>query len=352
VAADREAVGKAVEALAQPRSGQFRPWQYRAFAGLLAGLERQGKALTEFFSSRDAVKMEPIFNAARGAATNAAAAVSDRLAAVGVLGRTPSTANGDLPVLGSLLAPQHPSQLQEAALEGLKRSRDESVATILISNWRTLGPGARQQALSLLQSRPEWAQRLLDAIESNRIAAGEIGAAAQQKLTTSKDASVSSRAEKMFVAVRSDRRALVRQYAAELPANGDASKGAALFKQNCAVCHRVHGEGVEIGPDLAMVTGKPTEVLLEAVLDPNSAVEARYLSYNVTTRNGRELTGLISAETPNSITLRSQGGVEEVLLRSDITEMRSSGLSLMPEGLEKAFKPQDMADLLAFLRQK
>ena len=101
-----------------------------------------------------------------------------------------------------------------------------------------------------------------------------------------------------------------------------------------------------------MITGKPTEVLLEAILDPNSAVEARYLSYNVTTRNGRELSALISAETPTSITLRSQGGVEEVLLRNDITEMKSSGLSLMPEGLEKAFKPEDMADLLAFLRQK
>jgi putative heme-binding domain-containing protein len=145
---------------------------------------------------------------------------------------------------------------------------------------------------------------------------------------------------------------LVRQYAAALPSSGDAQKGVVLFRQNCSVCHRLHGEGTEIGPDLAMVTGKPSDVLLTALLDPNQAVESRYIGYNVTTRNGRELSGIISAETPTSITLRSQGGVEEVLLRSDITEMRSSGLSLMPEGLEKALKPQDLADLIAFLRGK
>jgi putative heme-binding domain-containing protein len=101
-----------------------------------------------------------------------------------------------------------------------------------------------------------------------------------------------------------------------------------------------------------MMTGKPDEVLLTAVLDPNQAVEARYVGYNVTTRNGRELTGIISAETSTSITLRTQGGAEETLLRSDITDMRSSGLSLMPEGLEQTLKPADFADLFAFLRSK
>jgi putative heme-binding domain-containing protein len=137
-----------------------------------------------------------------------------------------------------------------------------------------------------------------------------------------------------------------------VPTAGDAEKGRNLFKQNCAVCHRLHGEGIEIGPDLAMVSGKPDEVLLAAVLDPNQAVEARYVSYNVATKNGRELSGIISAETATSLTLRSQGGTEEVLLRGDIAELRSSGVSLMPEGLENVLKPTDMADLLAFVRSK
>src|SRR5205807_798831 len=68
VARDHATVARAIEAIAAPGSGEFRPWQFRAFAGLLAGLERQGKALTDFFNSRDSVKMEPIFNAARATA--------------------------------------------------------------------------------------------------------------------------------------------------------------------------------------------------------------------------------------------------------------------------------------------
>ena len=46
---------------------------------------------------------------------------------------------------------------------------------------------------------------------------------------------------------------------------------------------------------------------------------------------------------------RRQDGKEDVLLRSQIEEMTTSGQSLMPEGLEKDLKPHDLADLIAFL---
>ena len=64
----------------------------------------------------------------------------------------------------------------------------------------------------------------------------------------------------------------------------------------------------------------------------------------------REVSGIMADETPGSITLRAAGGREETLLRSDLKNLRSSGLSIMPEGFEKSFQPQDMADLLALLQ--
>ena len=67
------------------------------------------------------------------------------------------------------------------------------------------------------------------------------------------------------------------------------------------------------------------------------------------TQSGREISGIITAETPNSITLRGANGMEEVILRTDLKELTSSGLSLMPEGFEKIFKPQDLADLIAYI---
>jgi len=130
---------------------------------------------------------------------------------------------------------------------------------------------------------------------------------------------------------------------------GQVRDFAALFRQNCSTCHRFKGEGHEIGVDLNTLAGKPVQTLLMAILDPNQAVEARYVNYNARTRSDREVSGVITAETATSITLRSPGGNEEVILRSDLKELTSSGLSLMPEGLEKALDPQAMADLISYL---
>ena len=66
--------------------------------------------------------------------------------------------------------------------------------------------------------------------------------------------------------------------------------------------------------------------------------------------DGTVLTGILATETATSITLRQQGGKEAVIPRSEIDELKSSGQSLMPEGLERNIPPQDMADLLSFIK--
>src|SRR5262249_9520473 len=83
--------------------------------------------------------------------------------------------------------------------------------------------------------------------------------------------------------------------------------------------------------------------------DPNQAVEARYVNYSAVTKSGREISGIVAAETPSSVTLRSAGGVEETVLRTDLSDFSSSALSLMPEGFEKILNPQEVADLIAYL---
>jgi len=88
------------------------------------------------------------------------------------------------------------------------------------------------------------------------------------------------------------------------------------------------------------------------VLDPNQAFESKYINYTAVTKSGREIGGIIAAETANSITLRNAGGTDEVVLRSDLQELTSSRLSLMPEGFENLLKPQDMADLIAHMRNR
>jgi putative heme-binding domain-containing protein len=149
---------------------------------------------------------------------------------------------------------------------------------------------------------------------------------------------------------RAERAKVLERYVGVPQLAGDSRNGAALFKQNCAQCHRLRGEGTEVGPDLGMMSEKPVVQLVEAILDPNAAVEERYRGFSVATRDGRDLTGIIVAETPTTITLRGPNQPEQTLLRGELKELTRSGLSLMPDGLESALTPQQLADLIAFVR--
>ncbi len=149
-----------------------------------------------------------------------------------------------------------------------------------------------------------------------------------------------------------DRAKVVASYAPVSTLKGDAQRGHTLFTQQCAICHRLKNEGKEVGPDLAMVTDKPDDWLLTALFDPNAAVEPRYQALMVKLKNGTELSGVVAGETGNNLTLRLPGGTEFPVLRADIAEEKPTGRSLMPEGLETVLKPQDVADVIAWLRAR
>lgn len=147
-----------------------------------------------------------------------------------------------------------------------------------------------------------------------------------------------------------DRAGVIAQYADLAKTKGDSARGRVHFQSNCALCHRLKGEGKEVGPDLEMVRGKPTDWLLGAILDPAAAIEARYATRTVTTNNGETFIGIIAAETANSLTFRLPGGIDHPILRDNIKALNPADLSLMPAGFESALDLQAMADLLSWLR--
>jgi putative heme-binding domain-containing protein len=143
---------------------------------------------------------------------------------------------------------------------------------------------------------------------------------------------------------------VLEQYAPALQRKGDALRGREVFRQNCATCHQVGGVGVRVGPDISDTRTKTAEMLLRDILNPNAAIDSNYVSYTVQTKSGKEISGLIISESAASVTLQRAEAQTETVLRQDIEEMRSSGVSLMPEGLEKTITMDQMADLLAFLK--
>ncbi len=101
-----------------------------------------------------------------------------------------------------------------------------------------------------------------------------------------------------------------------------------------------------------MVTSKPADWLLTAILDPSQAIDPRYRGWTIEGKTGDEWSGLISAETANNLVVRMAGGLEQPILRDDIAGMEPMKQSLMPAGFETAMKPQDLADLLRWIQSR
>lgn len=147
-----------------------------------------------------------------------------------------------------------------------------------------------------------------------------------------------------------NRQKVVARYVANTgKLEGDARRGTAVFQKVCMICHKVGDLGVEVGPDLKTVAAKPREQLIEAIFDPNRAVEQRNAATQVTKKDKTLVVGQLVAETPGNLTIRLPGGAEIVVLRTDIQELKTLTTSIMPEGLESVLTAQDVTDVLTFI---
>ncbi|MBX6315350.1 MAG: HEAT repeat domain-containing protein, partial [Isosphaeraceae bacterium] len=330
------------------------PWQFAALAGLLDAAERAKKPLDRWGGDdpgwkQALARLPEVIASARRLAGEDEAPEEARLSAIRVLGRLGSQAAEDRSALAALLRPQVPPRLQQAAVAALGRGRDEKTPEVLLADWKGYTPALRAAILDTLLSRDAWASALLFALEDTCVPPAEIGPAHRRRLLEHRDPKIRVRAQEVFSDAGSPRAEIVMRYREALDLPGDPRAGEAVFRRACASCHRLRGEGAEVGPDLTTLADKSPETLLIAILDPNRAFEARYQDYAIQTTDGRVLSGLIAAETATSVTLRRQEGKEETLLRSEIEAMAATGRSLMPEGLEKDLSTRDLADLIALL---
>lgn len=339
------------------KQGRYERWQYAAIEQFLVSLDRRFATPDKWLESLSpehrpvASRLQALLTVARTLAANDEATLDDRVAAVRVLGRL-SDSRSDLELLQELITPRSPSDLQSAALTTLSRMRSNDVAPALIAGFKSLAPSQRAQASAILLSRDAWCNQFMDAIVADKIAPADLDAATRQRLLDHRTKSVAQRAAKILaVGLNSDRARLVAEYLPVVRAGGDAQLGSQLFKTRCSQCHKLGDVGHAVGPDLLSLTDKSADALLTAVLDPNRAVETKFLAFIVVTKAGGVQTGLMASETAGSITLRAAEGKETTLLRSEIEEIQSMSKSLMPEGLERELKPADLAALVSYIRR-
>ena len=253
-------------------------------------------------------------------------------------------------IMVDLLDLTEPFGVRAAVIETLGSYTDDQAAEMLIANWRSLGPSLRSRAAETLLSRANWVTLLLNAVQTERIARGEIDPARIQLLKAHPDKNIAQRVADIFMSSpNGDRFDVIKEYQSALDTLGDVGKGKEVFKKVCSACHRLENIGTSVGADLNGIRNRGLPAVLLNILDPNREVKPKYLTYVLIDVKGRATTGMITSENANSITLQKPDGTNTTILRTEIEVLQSTGLSFMPEGLEKQVSKQQMADLLSYL---
>ena len=301
-----------------------------------------------------------VFAAARRIAVNEAADRTIRIAAIALLGRISADRQADRAILVDLLEPARSIETRSPAIQSLARMKElKHVYQI----WSRIGPATRIETIDLALSRRDSTAELVAVIERGEVSPAEIDAPRRRAFADRADPELKPRIEAFFhTSASTDRAPIVQRYLDEmkrLEATREAKptrrsqrvddRGMHVFERVCASCHRLGVIGHDVGPDLAALTDRSTEAFVAAILDPNREVDARYAAYTAALRDGRVFTGLVVAETADTIQLKTQDGKLEAILRGDLEELKGSGKSLMPEGLERDLKPIDLIDLIAYL---
>jgi putative membrane-bound dehydrogenase-like protein len=277
--------------------------------------------------------------------------LAQRVAAVRLLGRGPFAPLAE--TAPALLNPRVPPELQLAAVRALSLQTSSKVASLLLNAWPEGSPSVRRELTEALFARSERLATLIEAMAKKKVLAAQIEPVRLNQLRKHPDAKLRARALKVLEGqVAPERRKVVETYRPALDLKADVERGKKVFGKTCATCHKLEGVGVQVGPDLlSALANKSSEQLLIDILDPSREVDPRYLAYQVTTRRGQIMTGMIATETASSLTLRRGEGAEDVVLRGQIESVESTGKSLMPENLEMQLSKQELADVIAYLRK-
>ncbi|HYV28392.1 MAG TPA: c-type cytochrome, partial [Candidatus Eisenbacteria bacterium] len=268
---------------------------------------------------------------------------------LGELGQTSSMES----ILGLVISGE-PESIQLAALGALQRMPNTDSGKLL-EIYPTLKGRVRSKAREVLLSREPSALAFLKEIDSGKLSTTEIPLEELPKIALLKDKESDDLVRKHWGNVTGgtpeEKLAVVRRFNNDLrAADGDKTRGHEVFTKTCAICHRLFGEGAQVGPDLTGANRKDRDYLLVNIVDPSAVIRKEFLNYNVEMTDGQFVTGLIAEQSADRITLLAANNERTTIGRDKIKSLQESPVSLMPENLLNALKPQELRDLFAYLQ--
>lgn len=247
-------------------------------------------------------------------------------------------------VVQALARPEMPATLQSAIVAALDESGGVEA---IVPAFGTLKREQQTQAFEAILKRPEATGALLDAVKAGSIDRAIFAPGDVARLRSHPNKQIAKRANDLFKVNNAAKDAIIAKLTPEVEKPGNAANGKMLFTAACAVCHKLGDIGVGVGPPLdGMGAHGPAELLIH-IVDPNREVDPSFWAFNITTKKGETLVGVVTSENSATVTLATQVGVREIA-KSDIDKRENTRRSLMPEGLD-ALGPESLRDILAFI---
>jgi putative heme-binding domain-containing protein len=232
---------------------------------------------------------------------------------------------------------------------------DAETPTAILKAYPSLSAAEKTDAVQTLASRPAFATALLDAVEKGTVPKSDVTAFTARQILALNDRAVTAKLEKVWgtirpaSATRSAQTAKLKSLLTpDLLQSADLANGRAVYARSCASCHRLFGEGGDVGPELTGSQRANLDYVLENVLDPSAVVPGEYRMTAFTLTDGRVLTGIVRRETKQAVTVRTVN--EEVTVPvGEIEARRQTPHSVMPDGLLDALTDAEIRDLVAYL---
>lgn len=282
---------------------------------------------------------------------DATADIDDRLDALrGLTGRKRPEVK---PVLQQLV---QDDDLRKHAIRSIAAFDDETLTDELLNSYASLSPDDKLEAIQTLASRPNSGWKLTNAIKEGSIPRRDIPAWIARLLRRvvgngflevwgpldQTDANKEAQFAKFRTLLNSD----------ALRA-ASATEGRELFKRTCATCHKLHGHGGNIGPDLTGANRTSIDYLLRNILTPSAVIQDAYRMHMVITNDGRVWSGIPAAENERQLRLRVANRKEPVAInKSEIESREVAPVSMMPEGLLATMTDNEVLDLVKYLQTR
>ncbi len=258
------------------------------------------------------------------------------------------------------LAPRLQQLLDDASVRGgairaLAAYNDPATPKMLVNRYRSFSETERADAISTLATRPASALALLSAIEAKTIPARDVSPFTARQLQAFGNKEIADKLAAVWGTVRAagaDKKPQMAKYKTMLTPDAlqtaDVANGRLVFNRTCAACHKLNGDGADVGPDLTGSNRDNLDFVLENVLDPSAIVGRAYKLTVVATKDGRVLSGIVRERIERALVLQTAN--ERVTLSvDDIEELKESPVSMMPEGIFDKLTDDEVRDLVGYL---